>query len=216
MIDEPHVLLGAYILGGLDAEERARFETHLKECAQCRAQAADFAPLPALLSKASRVDLETEPTDGGDAEPALRELLAVRRAVANRRLVRRRVAVGACAAVLAAAALVVVIPRGDTSPPGTGTFVMHSVAAAGASGAVTLTPKPWGTAIVLDLNQLPTEGVFTLRTMDDSGKMQPAATWAGMPTGAGVVQGATSIPMPKLRKLNIVDANNTVLATVER
>jgi hypothetical protein len=46
--------------------------------------------------------------------------------------------------------------------------------------------------------------------------MQPAATWAAMPTGAGVVQGATSIPMPKLRKLNIVDADNTVLASVER
>ncbi|CRZ17290.1 zf-HC2 domain-containing protein [Mycolicibacterium neworleansense] len=216
MIDEPHVLLGAYILGGLDAEERARFETHLKECAQCRAQAADFAPLPSLLSKADPVDLETGPTDGGEAVLALGDMLAARRAAANRRRIRRRVAVGACAAVLAAVALVFVIPRGETPPPGTGTFAMQSVSAAGASGSVTLTPKPWGTAIVLNLQKLPTDGVFTLRTMDDSGAMQPAATWAAMPTGAGVVQGATSIPMPKLRKLNIVDANNTVLATVER
>ncbi|MEV0669207.1 zf-HC2 domain-containing protein [Mycobacterium sp. NPDC050441] len=215
MIDEPHVLLGAYILGGLDAEERGRFEAHLKECAQCRAQAADFAPLPALLSKVDPVDLDTDPADGGESELALRDMLAARRAAANRR-VRRRVALGACAAVLASVALVLVIPRGATTPPGTGTFAMHSVAAAGASGSVTLTPKPWGTAIVLDLKQLPTDGVFTLRTMDDSGQMQPAATWAAMPTGAGVVQGATSIPMPKLRKLNIVDANNTVLASVER
>ncbi|MGA5534577.1 zf-HC2 domain-containing protein [Mycolicibacterium nivoides] len=215
MIDEPHVLLGAYILGGLDAEERGRFEAHLKDCAQCRAQAADFAPLPALLSKVDPADLETGPTDGGESELILRDMLATRRTAAKRR-VRRRVALGACAAVLAAVALVLVIPRGDTTPPATGTFAMHSVAATGASGSVTLTPKPWGTAIVLDLKQLPTEGVFTLRTMDDSGQMQPAATWAAMPTGKGVVQGATSIPMPKLRKLNIVDANNTVLATVER
>lgn len=215
MIDEPHVLLGAYILGGLDAEERGRFEAHLKDCAQCRAQAADFAPLPALLSKVDPADLEAGPTDGGESELILRDMLAARRTAAKRR-VRHRVALGACAAVLAAVALVLVIPRGDTTPPGTGTFAMHSVAAAGASGSVTLTPKPWGTAIVLDLKQLPTDGVFTLRTMDDSGQMQPAATWAAMPTGKGVVQGATSIPMPKLRKLNIVDANNTVLATVER
>lgn len=215
MIDEPHVLLGAYILGGLDAEERGRFEAHLKDCAQCRAQAADFAPLPALLSKVDPADLEAGPTDGGESELILRDMLAARRTAAKRR-VRRRVALGACAAVLAAVALVLVIPRGDTIPPGTGTFAMHSVAAAGASGSVTLTPKPWGTAIVLDLKQLPTDGVFTLRTMDDSGQMQPAATWAAMPTGKGVVQGATSIPMPKLRKLNIVDANNTVLGTVER
>ncbi|MFN6553562.1 zf-HC2 domain-containing protein [Mycolicibacterium septicum] len=215
MIDEPHVLLGAYILGGLDAEERGRFEAHLKDCAQCRAQAADFAPLPALLSKVDPADLEAGPTDGGESELILRDMLAARRTAAKRR-VRHRVALGACAAVLAAVALVSVIPRGDTTPPGTGTFAMHPVAAAGASGSVTLTPKPWGTAIVLDLKQLPTDGVFTLRTMDDSGQMQPAATWAAMPTGKGVVQGATSIPMPKLRKLNIVDANNTVLATVER
>jgi hypothetical protein len=215
VIDEPHVLLGAYILGGLDAEERGRFEAHLKDCAQCRAQAADFAPLPALLGKVDPADLETGPTDGGESELILRDMLAARRTAAKRR-VRRRVVLGACAAGLAAVALVLVIPRGDTTPPGTGTFAMHSVAAAGASGSVTLTPKPWGTAIVLDLKQLPTDGVFTLRTMDDSGQMQPAATWAAMPTGKGVVQGATSIPMPKLRKLNIVDANNTVLATVER
>ncbi|WP_167858048.1 zf-HC2 domain-containing protein [Mycobacterium sp. DL99] len=215
MIDEPHVLLGAYILGGLDAEERGQFEAHLRECAQCRAQVADFAPLPALLSKIDPIDLETEPADRAESELALRDMLAARRAAANRR-VRRRVVVGACAAAIAAVALVLVIPRSEPAPPGTGTFAMHSVAAAGASGSVTLTPKPWGTAIVLDLDHLPTDGVFTLRTMDDGGQMQPAATWAAMPTGAGVVQGATSIPMPKLRKLNIVDANNTVLATVER
>lgn len=214
-MDEPHVLLGAYILGGLDAEERGRFEAHLKKCAQCRAQAADFAPLPALLSKVDPADLDTDPTDGVESELVLRDMLVARRAATKHR-VRRRVALGACAAILAAVALVLAIPRGDTTPPGTGTFAMHSVVAAGASGSVTLTPKPWGTAIVLDLTQLPTDGVFTLRTMDDSGQMQPAATWAAMPTGAGVVQGATSIPMPKLRKLNIVDANNTVLATVER
>ncbi|WP_019972844.1 zf-HC2 domain-containing protein [Mycobacterium sp. 141] len=213
MIDEPHVLLGAYILGGLDAEERGRFEVHLKECAQCRAEAAGFAPLPALLSKIDPADLDTEPDDGR----ALLDMLAARRAAATRRRRRRRrVAVAACAAVLAALALVLVIPRGTTTPAGTGTFAMHSVIAAGASGSVTLTPKPWGTAIVLDLKQLPAAGVFTLRTMDDSGQMQPAATWAAMPTGAGIVQGATSIPMPKLRKLNIVDADDTVLATVER
>ncbi|WP_454788391.1 zf-HC2 domain-containing protein [Mycolicibacterium lutetiense] len=215
MIDEPHVLLGAYILGGLDAEERGRFEVHLKDCAQCRAQAADFAPLPALLSKVDPADLETESTGAGESELVLRDMLAARRTAANRR-VRRRVALGACAAAIALVVVLVAIPRGDPRPPGTGTFAMQPVAAAGAAGAVTLTPKPWGTAISLDLQQLPPDGVFTLRTMDDTGMMQPAATWAAMPSGKGIVEGATSIPMPKLRKLNIVDANNTVLATVER
>ncbi|WP_166909031.1 zf-HC2 domain-containing protein [Mycobacterium sp. DL440] len=216
MIDEPHVLLGAYILGGLDAEERAQFEAHLAQCAQCRAQAADFAPLPALLSKVNPADLLTEPPAGSEAASTLDDLLAARRAAVTRRRVRRRVALGACAAAIALAVVLVAIPRSDPQPPGTGTFAMQSVAAAGAAGSVTLTPRPWGTAISLDLQQLPPDGVFTLRTMDDTGKMQPAATWAAMPSGKGIVEGATSIPMPKLRKLNIVDSDNRVLATVER
>ncbi|MDH6196012.1 hypothetical protein M2272_002652 [Mycobacterium frederiksbergense] len=215
MIDEPHVLLGAYILGGLDAEERRQFEAHLNECAQCRAQAADLAPLPALLRKADPADLEAQPREDDGTVLDLLEGLAARRAAAKRRI-HRRMAVGACAASLVLGVLFVAIPRSDPTPPSTGTFVMKSVVAAGTTGSVTLTPKPWGTAISLDFDRLPTDGIFTLRTMDDSGEMQPAATWAATPNGAGVVEGATSIPTPKLRRLNIVDSNDTVLATMER
>jgi hypothetical protein len=89
-------------------------------------------------------------------------------------------------------------------------------AAVDVTGVVTLTPMPWGTAISLNLHKLPTAGVFTLRTMDDDGHMQPAANWAATTNGVGLVKGATSIPMPRLRKLNVVDADNRVLATLQR
>jgi Putative zinc-finger len=213
--EEPHILLGAYILGGLDAHERRAFENHLDVCDRCRAEAADFAPLPALLSKADPANLESA-TPAGDF--ILPESFVARRAAIRRQRSRRRIVTAAAALVAVAAAVVigvVVIPGSHHSPPGTHTFAMQA-AAADVTGVVTLTPMPWGTDISLDLQRLPTDGVFTLRTMDDSGYMQPAANWAATPNGTGQIKGATSIPMPKLRKLNVVDADNRVLATLQR
>lgn len=197
--DEPHDLLGAYILGGLDADERRQFEDHVRGCSRCRRDVADCAPLPALLAKVDPADLAADATDGVSGNT------------------RRWWAAGAALAAAAAVAVgiaVVTIP-GSPPPPTTGTYAVAEIAGQ-VSGLVTLTPKPWGTALSLDVTKLPREGVFTLRTMDEHGRMEQAANWAAMPSGRGVVQGSTSIPMAQLRKLNVVDANNTVLATMDR
>lgn len=123
-------------------------------------------------------------------------------------------------AVLAGAAAVAVgiatvTVTGQPEPPLTHTYAVQEVSG-DVAGLLTLTAKPWGTAISIDFEKLPREGVFTLRTMDGQGTIQPAANWAGMPSGKGVVQGATSIQLPELRTLNVVDTNDTVLATVQR
>jgi hypothetical protein len=203
--DEPHVLLGAYVLGGLDADQRRQFEDHLGACPKCRRDLADCSALPALLAKVDPDDLAADTiAEVGDRSP--------------RRNTRRRWWVAGAALAGAAAVAIgvatVALP-GEELPTGVGTYAVEEVTG-DVGGMVTLTPKPWGTAISLDVTKLPTDGVFTLRTMDGHGRMEPAANWAAMPTGAGVVHGSTSIPMPQLRKLNIVDANNTVLATLER
>lgn len=209
MNDDPHVLFGAYILGGLDAGERRQFEAHLRECAQCRRDVADCAGVPALLAKVDPADLVSDETLGVIDE----------RSPEPQRNTRRWWRSGAVLAAAAAIALTVGIATvtlfGQSEPPSAHTYAVHEVTG-DVAGRVTLTPKPWGTAISLDLQKLPHQGVFTLRTMDGHGRMQPAANWAGMPTGRGVVQGATSIPMPELRTLNVVDTNDTVLATLQR
>ena len=46
---ELHELLGAYVLGGLDDADRARFEDHLQQCGMCRGELADLESLPGLL-----------------------------------------------------------------------------------------------------------------------------------------------------------------------
>ncbi|MGV0743361.1 anti-sigma factor family protein [Mycolicibacterium sp. XJ870] len=202
--DEPHVLLGAYVLGGLNADERRQFEEHLGDCPQCRRDLSDCAALPALLTNVDPADLDVELKDGVGDRSARR----------SSRWWTAGAALAGAAAAVAIGVATVTIP-GEDPPAGVGTYAVNAITG-DVGGMVTLTPMPWGTAISLDLKKLPAEGVFTLRTMDDRGRMEPAANWAGMPSGSGVVHGSTSIPMPQLRKLNVVDANNTVLATTER
>jgi hypothetical protein len=216
MNDEPHVLLGAYVLGGLDADQRTQFEHHLRDCPQCRRDIVDFAPLPALLAKVDPADLATDSTD--DVEDLSPNSTTVLDIAAPRRNTRRWWAIGAALAGAAAVTIgiaILTIP-GTTSPPPTAGRSAVQEISGDVSGMVTMTPMPWGTAISLDIKKLPHDGVFTLRTMDDHGRMEPAANWAAMPTGAGIVHGSTSIPMPQLRRLNVVDADNRVLATMHR
>lgn len=200
MNDDPHVLLGAYILGGLDPAERRQFEAHLRGCSQCQREGADYAGVSALLAKVDPADLVV------DDSPTPRSRSARRWWISG-------AALASAAAVAVGIATVTVI--GPPEPTVTHTYAVQEVSG-DVAGRVTLTAKPWDTAISIDFEKLPREGVFTLRTMDGQGTMQPAANWAGMPSGKGVVQGATSIQLPELRTLNVVDTNDAVLATVQR
>ena len=59
------VALGAYVLGALEREERARLEEHLETCAICREELDRLAPLPGLLSRLTLDEAEVLDT----AEP---------------------------------------------------------------------------------------------------------------------------------------------------
>ena len=49
MNTEAHHLLGAYLLGGLDAGDLQAFEAHLQECGQCRSELSVLEKVPVLL-----------------------------------------------------------------------------------------------------------------------------------------------------------------------
>ncbi|MFJ9313632.1 anti-sigma factor domain-containing protein [Pimelobacter simplex] len=53
--DHDHALSGAYAVDALDADERARFETHLSQCADCRAEVDSLREAAALLGIADEV-----------------------------------------------------------------------------------------------------------------------------------------------------------------
>lgn len=70
------MLLGAYVLGGLDAVDRREVKNHLRHCPECCAELVDVAALPALLRRISTDeaagvdrpgDRESVPAAGGEA-----------------------------------------------------------------------------------------------------------------------------------------------------
>lgn len=54
-MSDVHKLTGAYALDALDDIERARFEQHLAECEDCRAEVAEMRETAALLAETSAV-----------------------------------------------------------------------------------------------------------------------------------------------------------------
>ncbi|WP_426764463.1 anti-sigma factor family protein [Pseudarthrobacter sp. 1G09] len=83
MTSDPHHLLGAYLLGGLDAGDRAVFESHLGQCRECRDELAGLETLPALLDALPVPDAlaltsvpgatESGATESGATEPGAKE-----------------------------------------------------------------------------------------------------------------------------------------------
>ena len=47
-----------YVLGALSPPEREAYERHLVECAECRAEVAEFADLPGLLGRVDKATVE--------------------------------------------------------------------------------------------------------------------------------------------------------------
>ena len=55
-MDDPHSLLGPYVVGAVDDIDRKTFENHLRECADCRTEVAGMSDVVATL-----VDAEATP-----------------------------------------------------------------------------------------------------------------------------------------------------------
>lgn len=164
---------GAYVLGALDADERAAFEAHLAGCAACRAATAEVAGLPALLATVPREGLADPPpsvlvrllatvarsegpVEAGPVGPASAAAVGPARRVpgpaARARRARRWWAVGGLAAAAAAGfvAGAVVVPSG--APAGqdaTSVALEPVVAAVPVDASVDVEPVPWGTRLTV-------------------------------------------------------------------
>ncbi|GGU52933.1 hypothetical protein GCM10010211_16890 [Streptomyces albospinus] len=66
--DTLRLALGGYVLSTLPSAERERVRLHLAECAECRAEHAQLAGLPALLATVTEAEAsgQTVPTADGD------------------------------------------------------------------------------------------------------------------------------------------------------
>ena len=66
--DELRMLLGAFVLGGLDDSDHHAFSTHLRGCRECQREAAQLSGIPRLLDLADGSDPGADPMT--DPRPA--------------------------------------------------------------------------------------------------------------------------------------------------
>lgn len=184
----------SYVLGALEPDERRRFEAHLPHCDQCRGEVADFAPVPALLARASQVEQVAAP--GRIADDAARRVSGEWSALAASRRRWRWVAAVASAAAVAVA----VTSFGLAAPDGTA-LVVSSDTVAGAE--VLVDAKAWGSAVHLDLRGLPARDGYVAWVVGPDGEPRQLATWGPTATRQAVVTGASSLPAASLVEVRV-------------
>ena len=187
---ELHELLGAYLLGGLDAADRPRFEEHLEHCGSAAKNSMIWRPCPALLDAVPVPDAVAlaVPAPAGRGRPrrsrsqrpaaAVLDELAARRRNARRRWTARvggrgcrRPRRGICGR------------RRCSIPPPNPMPATPSRPSNGLQVTVGLVKKTWGTELAVDGRSLPVEGTFSLWVKDRDGGEDRACAWTATPSG---------------------------------
>jgi len=121
MRDSAHVheLLGGYVLGALEPEERSAVDRHLETCPDCRREHAELSGVPELLEVLDSPDTTPKPPPPQLEEAVLDRFARERRRLFPSRRPRRRVwglrlgIAGAAAAAAVALALAGVFSTSD-------------------------------------------------------------------------------------------------------
>lgn len=211
--EELRLSLGSYVLGSLAPADRAAVDAHLTGCASCREELASYAALPALMS---RVNLDQVRQPAPPVPPAVlnRALGAVAVAqdaqVIQLRRWRTATALAVAAALIVAVLLGPPAIRSWTQSVPDGTPLVAAVGVS-ASGSASLQPKPWGTAITLQLNGLPQGDGFTAWVTATNGTRSVAASWSPTPNGHASLTGAANIPKSQLASLQVMQGQTTLL-----
>jgi anti-sigma-K factor RskA len=190
----------AYTLGALDPDDRRAFETHMATCSLCAAELAALAPLPALIAKIDPDDAGRHPVPDQAAAIAATARYEVR-SIQRRTRWWQAVAAGVAAASIAVIATLVI--DGDDAvdrPPTQATAVVSSTAG---TTNVAVSPRGWGTEIILDITGLPNRDGYQLWTIDGGGTWVHAATWSPTPTGNVRLTGASRTPTDRIERIVI-------------
>jgi hypothetical protein len=185
---DPHVDIGAYVLGVLDYNDMARFEQHLALCPECGRQLDELSGLvPVLAELAPPGAGVPAPPDGDRILGKLVKQVSVDR---KRRKSRRLFALAASAALIIAGPTVAVLANQNdqAEPRPFAGAVMHSGsdAATGAKATVGTTQKKWGTAVTMSLSGIHGPlATCKLVAVDKKGNEQTVSTWSVPPLGYG-------------------------------
>lgn len=202
-------LTAAYVIGALDPDERAEIEAHLRTCGRCRADVIAFAPLPALLGRIDRADVDTDElaplvVDGDAVVAAVRDDIG--RLDRSRRLWRWLASAAAAVVVVLAASLL----AGDDDPAPRTDGVVLDVQAVSSGGAATVIAdeRPWGTYVHVSAQGLPDRESYALWVVAEDGTWEPAGSWAGTPDGGADLGGSS--------QRRLADIDRIVVTSVDR
>jgi anti-sigma factor RsiW len=221
--DDLHVLLGAYVLGGLSDEDHRAFSEHLRTCTQCQAELGQVSGLPRLLHLAGPAGgphLATPPTGApvpaisGPDDARVARLLGE---VARRRRVRRAwvTAIGTAAAVLLFVAGAWIGPGLVASTPPTTHVSAVALPGSSVKVDVALVTRGWGTQLDIDCEDMPKNGELLLWVTDRSGRQTPVASWLATPSGYSRVTGATSLRPNEISKVEVRTGTGRLLAAAQ-
>jgi hypothetical protein len=222
--DDVHVLLGAYVLGGLSDDDHRAFTEHVRTCRQCQAELGQVSGLPRLLDLAgpgggphlAATLGSPEPVAAPPGDGRVADLLA---AVARRR--RRRLAWLSGAAAAAAAAVFAggawLGPGLVVASPPTSHYVASAAPGSGSAGRVdvALVTRGWGTQVDLDCEDMPTDGTLVLYVIDEGGHGVAAASWRATKSGYSRVTGATALSPSEIRTIEVRTGSGQVVASTQ-
>jgi hypothetical protein len=196
----------AYVLGALPREERAAFEEHLEDCAECRRSVRELAGIPGLLSRVSPADL-------ADPPPAPDTLLPSLLRQVHRRGRRRRWVAGLAAAAAVAAAVLTTVQLTGEPAPGPLT-AMHQVLDVPLSARVSLTPAPGGTRLWMTCHYSGPEHwdtPYALVVTDRKGSRHRLATWRVGPDGHASVTASVNLPPDQIAAVELTTLDGRAL-----
>jgi len=232
MTCQTSLFLGVYVLGAANARERMLVETHLPDCAVCRAELGRLAPLPGLLARLPAGLLAADgtaaraasvPVSGPAAAPPLAGAHSgppSPRVRSGIRSVRPRWAV-AMTTVAAAAGLafgLVLAPAGGSRPAP----VQPAIVLSGASrlthvhATAALTATSWGTSIQLRASGIPEDVLCRLIVHSRDGATEVAGVWDAWSTGPVTIPASTGLRPSDIADLQVRTAARTLLTIPAR
>jgi hypothetical protein len=201
--------LGPYLLGAVDARERAAVESHLAVCAACRTTAGELRPVSVLLGRLHVDDLAPP-----EPSPRLLQRLLAAQATTRR---RRRVGVVMAAAALVAAVGVAggaIRAGGPAEGPAARTVAVTAAETAdGITATAWLTPNATGTGIRLRLDGVPGGEWCSLLVRDRDGGTETAASWQVRYGEAVDVPTATTVALDRIDELVVTTADGEELVS---
>ena len=201
--EQLHRDLGAYLLGALEPASRDNFERHLSGCVTCRNELADLAVLPTLLSRLDDASTAAA-VDPPPFAPVLDGVIRQRRA--ERRRERALAAVAALACVVAATVMLL-------GPPGADAPTGRAFTSGDGLVQATVEDKPWGMAVHIAADDLPTRNGYIARAIARDGHHAQIATWSD--TGGPVdVTGGCYLDAQDVQRLEIVDPSDDAVLVV--